>query len=484
MSDIVEQAKKRQKEDLKNAEKNQPIEISYLETEDWIAEQVYAQNGEHNEHSEHGIERENRFIIFNKSNPENLEYKSEIELNNKKYIPINNKLVQEKLVLLSTDTLEYGTDKELVSEISQFVNHYCQLPPFYEKIIPYIILFYWVFDRFPFVPYLQFSGLTGTGKSTALEVIGSLCYKAIKTSGAITVASIFRLANQWKGTLLLNEFDLGDKRGETYRNMIQLLRSGVEDDPVFRIEGEGKKQTEFYRIKSPRLFSSQSPIADAALGSRTIDIHMDKATRRLPLYKGKEYYKQAQLLRNKLLLWRFRHLDQINLEEIEYGMPELETFDKRVQQVITGIFYLADKDIRETLITLIKEQEIETKRQRLDEIEGQIFLFIVEKWDLGERVAIGEIADYINELRFKQGYTRKITAKKIGDIIRKTLGIMTERTNEGYKIILTPRKIKGLKDYYGVQSVPSSLSTQSSQEVDQTDTKEAFLDQIEDKLPF
>ena len=115
MSDIVEQAKKRQKEDLRNAKKDQPIEISYLETENWIAEQVYAQNGEHNEHSEHGRERENKFIIFNKSNPENLEYKSEIELNNKKYIPINNKLVQEKLVLLSTDTLEYGTDKELVS---------------------------------------------------------------------------------------------------------------------------------------------------------------------------------------------------------------------------------------------------------------------------------------------------------------------------------------------------------------------------------
>ena len=98
---------------------------------------------------------------------------------------------------------------------------------------------------------------------------------------------------------------------------------------------------------------------DAALQSRIIDIHMSKSTKELPLYRDEGFYNQALHLRNKLLLWRFRHLTQIDLKGIEYGFEELKDFDRRVQQVITPIYYLADKDIKQSLLTFIKEQEQE-----------------------------------------------------------------------------------------------------------------------------
>ena len=67
-------------------------------------------------------------------------------------------------------------------------------------------MFYWIYEKFPFIPYVHFVGGTGTGKSSATFTLGSLCYKPIDTTGSMTISSIFRLATSWRGTLLIDEF--------------------------------------------------------------------------------------------------------------------------------------------------------------------------------------------------------------------------------------------------------------------------------------
>ena len=71
-----------------------------------------------------------------------------------------------------------------------------------------------------------------------MEVLGSICYKPIDTTGSLTIASIFRLATTWKGTLLIDEFDSG---GEHANEMISFLKSGVSNRLLFRTEGEKKR---------------------------------------------------------------------------------------------------------------------------------------------------------------------------------------------------------------------------------------------------
>ena len=445
-----------------SSKEDKPIAISYLETDEWIAEEILGTDSGLQGVSGLNKQTEAVFIRYYKNNPENLEYISEINLEGISYIPINNKIVKEGGILLSTGIEDYQDDDKLIGEIKDYLFNYFQPPPFYESILPYIILFYWVSDRFPFVPYLHFLGLPGTGKSTALQVIGQLCYKPIFASGAITISSIFRLANTFKGTLLLDEFELGDKGSENYNQMVQLLKSGVEDMPVFRTEGDSKREVEMYRIKSPRIFASQNPIHNAALQSRTIEIHMAKNKRKIPLYRLKAFYEKGQQLRNKLLFWRLRHLDQIHLEEIEQGIEELLSFDKRVQQVLTPIYYLANEEVKNTIISLIKDQEAETKRERLEEIDGQITLYLLNQE--GINITISDVTNYINELREKQGYRKRITGRFIGGIIRKQMGIMAERRGGEYHLIITPMKIIELKEYYGIDdelvesSIPSAVS--------------------------
>ncbi len=446
-------------EEVKKAIKNKkPIETSFFEIEDFIFEQIRCERCERCDYSRDA----NLFIKYSKSD-ERTEIINDFEHNGILYWPIKNKLADLGAILLPSKIEEYESDDKLVKEISDFLFTYFEPPKYYEGILPYLVLFYWISDRFPFVPYLHFVGLTGTGKSTALETFGSISYKSINASGAITIASIFRLAHQWKGTLLLDEFDLGNKNSESYGGMLQLLRSGVSDKPVFRTEGDRKKEVELYQIKSPRIFSSQNPIVDAALQSRTIVVKMAKNTKAVPLYRLDNFYKKAQSLRNKLLLWRFRNLNSVELEKIEYGFKELLAFDGRVQQVLTPIYYLANDSVRKKILDFAFEQEEETKRERLEEIDGQIFLYIYEHSK--EDISLSALTESINTKRVKQGYRISYTERKLGNIIRKVLGFATERRRDGYRLIIKQERVEELATYYGIGLIPleDSQHSQSSQ---------------------
>lgn len=447
---------------------DKPIEISFFETDEFIYEQI---NCERCEHCELGRDVY-KFIKYTKVDG-NIEIVGQFQQDGIVYQPIKNKLTELKAILLPTKIEEYGSTDKLVEEISEFLLTYFEPPKYYEGILPYLVLFYWISDKFPFVPYLHFVGLTGTGKSTALETFGSICYKPINASGAITLASVFRLAHEWRGSLLLDEFDLGGKNSESYGGMLQLLRSGVADMPVFRTEGDRKKEVELYRIKSPRIFSSQDPIVDAALQSRTIVVKMAKNKKRVPLYRLASYFDKAQSLRNKLLLWRLRNLNKVDLKAIEYGFDELSGFDGRVQQVLTPIYSLANDATKKKIIEFAKDQEEETKRERLEEIDGQIFLYISEH--AYEDIPLAALTDHINTKRLKQGYKESYTERKLGNIVRKVLGFASERRNDGYHLIIDQDRVNELATYYGIDiAVPSDNTqrSQSTQDIFQTEKEE------------
>ena len=129
--------------------------------------------------------------------------------------------------------------------------------------------------------------------------------------------------------------------------------------------------------------------------------------------------------------------------------------------MFTHALYLANKEVKNTIISLIKEQEAETKRERLEEIDGQITLYLLSQE--GIDITISNVTNHINELREKQGYRKKITGRFIGGIIRKQMGIMAERRGGEYHLVITPMKIAELKEYYGIDdklvesSIPSSV---------------------------
>ncbi len=349
--------------------------------------------------------------------------------------------------MLPNETKEYGNINKLIKQLREFFNEYFEAPDFSQNLFPYLVVFYWVYDRFPFIPYVHFLGRTGTGKTTAMEVLGSVCYKPIDASGAISLASIFRVVSQWKGTLLIDEFYPG---GDKYKEMLSLLKSGVSNRVVLRVEGEKKREVMAYVVKSPKLFTSEKPISDVGLRSRVIEVRMEKNTRRIPLYRQKDFLDEAQELRNKLLLWRFRKLSKIDLTKIKYGFKKLRVFDGRTQQVITPIYYMANKEAKKDIVRFAKEQEEETIRERREALDGQAFVVIYDCYKKGIEPSLSEIAEVLNK-----NSKYPITERRLGNIVRKMLGFDIQRLgHDNISTVISSKdheKIEESCKYYGIK---------------------------------
>lgn len=461
----------------KKEEDSNTVYTSFFETENSILEQIRPIKNKIADGADGAYSfSDTKFILYDKVTA-SIDYLDHLEYHGKVYKPIDDKILSSGVLALPSGIEEYGETSDLVNEIHDFLYRNFQVPTFWEDFLPYVVLFYWVYEKFPFVPYIHFVGLTGTGKTTAQEVMGSICYKPMNVSGSITLSPIFRTSSLWHGTLLLDEFE---PDGEGYREMLSLLKSGVGNTAVLRTEGDSKREVNVYLIKSPKMFTSERPISNAGLRSRTFLIQMEKNKRRVPVFRLEKFSEEAQLLRNKLLLWRLRNFSKINLNDIEYGFDELAWLDGRVQQVITPIYYLSDEDTRKKIVEFAKIQETETKQERADSLEGKIFQIIVNSYPMN--VAIKFIADEIN----KDSGKRPITPEKISGIVRKVLQFDIEiYGHEKTRMVMAsskPERVTDLCSYFGisVSAEPSAPSAPSANGETKREGETETLDDFND----
>ena len=454
MQNEEEQVLKKISRKISKEQKDNIIYTSYFESDSFILEQIFATAA-----TDATYATNTKYIFYNKDTA-SIDYLDSFNYRGKEYRPIEDKLLLAGVIKLPSAIEEYGTTSDLVKDIYDFLYENFEVPQFYEKFLPYIVLFSWVYEKFPFVPYVHFVGLTGTGKTTAAEAVAALCYKTIDAAGAITMSPIFRIASTWRGTLFLDEFE---PEGDNYKDMISFLKSGVGNRAVLRTEGDTKREVHPYLIKSMKLFTSEHPINSAGLRSRMFVVEMQKSKRRIPLIKQQSFYDKSQKIQNKLLLWRLRNLGKIDLKDIEFGFKELSTFDRRVQQVLTPIYYLSDDKSRKSMLEFALVQEADTKRERLESLEGEVFQAIVDSIPNDPTLKI--ITETINKER-----TRKpITEKKIANIVRQILQFDIKRLgHDNIRTVLVNDKKERFYDlvsYFGVTLLVSVAEVASVAQV-------------------
>ena len=446
--------------------KDKDIYTSFFETRNFIYEQVLnADDAELAVLETEGV-LGTKFVKYYKKE-DKWEKVDSFVFRKRTYKPITDEVFMKGGVCLSTQPEEYKNTKEIIDQIKEYLNKRIQLPtkPInYEKFLPHLILFYWVYEKFPFIPYIHFVGGTSTGKTTAMEIFGDLCYKAVDSTSSLTIASMFRIATQWKGTMLIDEFN---NSSESSRDLVLFLKAGVSNRLLYRVEGEKTKELKAYIIKSPKIFTSEVPINDAGLQSRTIVIKMEKNTKELPLYMLKEDVEEAMHIRNKLLLWRLRNFNKVDLSKIRFGFAELKVFDRRVQQIITPVYYFSGDETKKDILEFAQDQENETLRARREAIDGVIFEILCDIWDAGNEAQLKMVCSIFNEEQKSRGYKEEYTEKRIGNIVRKILGFETERRGheKSYWILRNSDVEANKRGYYGViRSVSSTASSASSAE--------------------
>lgn len=366
-----------------------------------------------------------------------------------KAVSANNNLIKHQVLLFPSFVEAYDDEADLIGSIRAFIHRYCDLGDEFEIVATYYVLLTWVYDRFRELPYLRLTGDFGTGKTRFLQVVGALCYKPIFASGASTISPIFHALDTFRGTLVMDEADF--RFSDEKNDVVKILNNGnMKGFPLLRSEVSktGTYNPKAFHVFGPKILATRGAYKDPALESRIITRRAKSGNMRndIPLSLPDAFEKEAEILRNKLLMWRFKNLHEINILEMTSDMKTGE----RVAQIFKPLLSLAKEEKARNIIrkyAVMSDTVLQSARAY--SVEEYLLLIIAEL--IKKRQVPLSIKQISNSYRSKYGsdHTGPVTNKWIGGVVRNRLHLSTFKRNGVYVIPETeqPRLVALFKRY-------------------------------------
>ena len=326
-----------------------------------------------------------------------------------------NNLVRHGAIRFASNAFKFGTVEDLLADIDRYIVTYVALTPEARHLATGYVLLSWVYDVFAELPYLRFRGDYGTGKTRALLTIGSITYKPFFASGASTVSPIFHTLNTFRGTLIFDEADFrfSDEKAE----LVKILNNGnAKGFPVLRTRMTEKREfdPQAFVVYGPKIVGMRNTYEDRALESRFLSIDMPpgKASG-IPINLPDEQEAKALVLRNKLLMYRFRYRHTLTLDT-RLVDPSLEA---RTNQILLPLLSVVpDTEMRKSIRKLAGAWETQLASERSLTPEGQV-LEILNRLTL-DRLPLKEIVTAFIEA-YGSDYKRPVTSRYVGSLLRR-----------------------------------------------------------------
>jgi len=387
----------------------------------------------------------------------------ELPLDGEVLVPVSaaNNLIKHKAVLLPEKPEPYGSTAELIKAIQVYLYRYIDLSDHFRAIASYYVLLSWVYDAFNELPYLRLRGDFGSGKTRALMVIGSACYKPFFASGASTVSPIFHVLDTFRGTLIFDEADFrfSDEKSE----LVKIFNNGnVKGFPILRTAITLKKEFDprAFNVFGPKIVAMRRSFEDQALESRFLTEEMGQRNLRkdIPINLPDIQQDEARFLRNQLLMYRFLNHDRIKVDDTLVD-PSLSP---RLNQILVPLLSIIDdKVLQDELRDSVRSFEQELYAERSASSEGNVLEVLAElfKDNSRENVAVSEVtSEFI--ARFGEDYERPVTSRFIGGIIRKRLRLLTYKSNGVYVLPISEKdKVDQLCVRFGI-AIPSPAAAE------------------------
>ncbi len=355
--------------------------------------------------------------------------------------PVTGEALDKGVIKMAQRPEQYKSVEALRKEIQDIIHAYCDVDDQTELIASYYPLLAHVFDKMKSLMYLNARGDIGTGKTRFMMVVGMMCRNPMTSSGLITAAGLFRDVEEWKPTLLLNEFDM--KESATHNELIKILNCGYEQGTfVSRCdEREGYKR-KFYDVYCPKLMTTREQFQDTGLESRMLT-HISETSERedIPEDLEDEFYAKAQSIRNKLLLFRLQNMDKISPYP---GIKKLK-IRPRLRQISGCLFKLhaVAPDVIEPAIKYFEDYDKQLTEDMMYSPDGVMLgaaVALIETY--GHELTATKIADKIN---FDDKQCR-ISPQKVGRMWKNLkLESDTIQTDNGSERRLRTNKINYVK---------------------------------------
>lgn len=346
------------------------------------------------------------------------------------YAPIDNDEVRRRLVLLPSDVEEYNNDEDLMREIKSFLDHWHEAINEESRMLDVFYAFLtYINDLVPQVPYRRMLAPWGRGKSAWLEALGWICYRGIILAGSDTDKAVVRRLNNWRGTALIDEADFG--LSSLYAFMTKILNIGYDRKTGFyqRCDDDDVNKVLTYNVFGPKLLATRKKYTDPALESRCLTSIGRQNLKPIPLFRMDIFLNEAQTLRNKLILWRFRNFHKIKeaSKRLENAAIVKEIYGdgnvaSRIKQIILPLWLIGGDQLKTTLQKLAQTID---ERMKVEDPEYLLELQAKKAvYDITNQANEVNLGNVLNLLIGEGG--QKIYEIKLSDISQQTL------LNEGY----------------------------------------------------
>jgi hypothetical protein len=367
-------------------------------------------------------------------------------------VPATNNLIKHGAVLLPDKPEPYGSIGDLIDVIQKYLYRYVDLSERFQRIASYYVLLTWVYDAFNELPYLRLRGDFGSGKTRAIIVIGSICYKTFFASGASTVSPIFHTLDTFRGTLIFDEADFrfSDERAE----LVKIFNNGnAKGFPVLRTAVTVKREFDprAFNVFGPKIVAMRRSFEDPALESRFLTEEMGQRSLRddIPINLPDEQKEEARSLRNRLLMYRFQCLDLIRIDDSLVD-PALSP---RLNQILVPLLSIIDDEsLQEAVRDSVKSFDQDLYAERSASAEAGVLEMLAELMEQSQRpsIPVSEVTTAFVS-RYGQEYDRPITNRFVGGILRKRLRLSTYKSHGVYVVPSTEKaKVGQLCVRYGV----------------------------------
>ncbi|MGE5574634.1 MAG: hypothetical protein ACM3UL_00725 [Ignavibacteria bacterium] len=333
------------------------------------------------------------------------------------------------------NTADYQSEHALFEEIKRYLQSHLDITEGYEVLASWVLAS-WIPEKWHAVPYLFFYGPPGSGKTWALEVLKSIGYRPFLSS-SVTLASIFRAIDKWHPTMFFDETEVYMKKDRN--EIINLLNSGYRKDcPTIRVEetdeGYVPKVFDVFGFKA---LAGTKDFIDT-LKSRCIIVSMNKAYRKIETVIDPA---KAMVLREKLLLYRFRRLSEKETVELP------DALSGRLKELFDPLIAVAPVSAKSAIIEQAKK--IDETRQEEEQASADAIVFkatlLIFKDKQSIKIPIEAITDTANK---NLAIDEMLTSVQVGRICSK-LGF--KRTLSGGKraIAWNAELAERLKRRYG-----------------------------------
>ncbi len=374
-------------------------------------------------------------------------------------VPGSNNLIRHRALFLAEKPEPFGSAVELVQAIDDYIFRYVDLSDQFRRIASYYVLLSWVHDAFNELPYLRLRGDFGSGKTRALSVIGSLCYKAFFASGASTVSPIFHTLDTFQGTLILDEADFrfSDEKSE----LVKILNNGnTKGFPVLRTAVTAKREFDprAFSVFGPKIVAMRQSFEDPALESRFLTEEMGLRSLRddIPINLPDRQKEEALALRNKLLSYRFALLPKIKVDDSLVD----PTLSPRSNQILVPLLSIVDdEELRDEVRAVARFLEDAQSSVRSSSSEAQVLEVLFSLFAESDRshVPVAEVTASMIE-HYGGEYDRPLTHRYIGNILRKRLHLTTYKRHGVYVIPAAMREqVNILCKKYGVSEADPDI---------------------------